>query len=75
MEIEYIAVEALEEGVTIMGMTRGKSTNIHHTEKLNKGEIWLCQFTEDTSAMKIRGKAKIYTKYGPINAGEALNKK
>jgi len=75
MDIEYIVVEALEEGVTIMGMTRGKATNIHHTEKLNKGEIWLCQFTEDTSAMKIRGKAKIYTKYGPVNSNETITKK
>ncbi|MEN6461670.1 MAG: trp RNA-binding attenuation protein MtrB, partial [Syntrophomonas sp.] len=52
---DYIVVKALENGVTIIGLTRGRETKFHHTEKLDKGEVMLLQFTEDTSAMKIRG--------------------
>ena len=65
---DYIAIEALEDGVTIIGLTRGKDTRFHHTEKLDAGEVYIAQFTEMTSAMKIRGKAKIYTKHGVIEA-------
>ena len=68
---DYIVIKALEDGVTIMGLTRGKQTLIHHTEKLNKGEVWLCQFTEDTSAIKIRGKARIFTKLGEVESGQS----
>ena len=64
---EYIAVVALEDGVTIIGLTRGKDTRFHHTEKLNDGEMYIAQFTENTSAIKIRGKAKVYTKMGEID--------
>lgn len=63
---EYIAVVALEDGVTIIGLTRGKDTRFHHTEKLNNGEMYIAQFTENTSAIKIRGNAKVYTKMGEI---------
>ena len=71
MEVEYIVVKALEDGVSIMGMTRGKQTFIHHTEKLNKGEVWLWQFTDDTAAIKIRGKARVFTKHGEIESGQS----
>lgn len=67
---EYIVIKALENGVTIIGLTRGKDTRFHHTEKLDKGELMVAQFTEHTSAIKIRGKAKLYTKHGEIEAGE-----
>jgi transcription attenuation protein (tryptophan RNA-binding attenuator protein) len=63
---DYIVVKALEKGVTIIGLTRGELTKIHHTEKLDKGELMVAQFTEHTSAIKIRGKAEILTKYGKI---------
>ena len=63
---EYIIVKALENGVTIIGMTRGKDTKFHHTEKLDKGEIMILQFTEFTSAVKIRGQAEIIHKHGSI---------
>ncbi|MDD2510355.1 MAG: trp RNA-binding attenuation protein MtrB, partial [Syntrophomonas sp.] len=52
---QYIVVKALENGVTIIGLTRGKDTKFHHTEKLDKGEVMIMQFTEHTSAVKIRG--------------------
>ena len=39
----------------------GRDTKLSHTEKLDKGEVMLAQFTENTSAMKIRGNATIYT--------------
>lgn len=63
---DYICIQALEDGVNIIGMTRGVDTKFHHTEKLDKGEIMVAQFTENTSAMKIRGKARILTKYGEL---------
>lgn len=67
---EYIMVKALEDGVTIIGLTRGKDTKFHHTEKLDEGEIMLFQFTEHTSAMKIRGKAEVVTKLGQMTCGK-----
>ncbi len=67
---EYLVIKALENGVTIIGLTRGKDTKFHHSEKLDRGEVMIAQFTEHTSAMKIRGKAKIYTKHGEIESGE-----
>ena len=35
---DYIVLKALENGVTLIGLTRGKDTKFHHTEKLDKGE-------------------------------------
>ncbi len=67
---DYICVKAEENGVNIIGLTRGKDTKFHHTEKLDKGEVMVAQFTEDTSAMKIRGKATILCRYGQIHSGE-----
>ncbi len=67
---DYITVLAEEDGVTIIGLTRGKDTRFHHTEKLDKGEAYVAQFTEITSAIKVRGKAKIYTKTGIVQTGE-----
>ena len=67
---DYVAIAAEEDGVTIIGITRGKDTRFHHTERLDKGEIYVAQFTEITSAIKIRGKAKLYTKMGIIQSGE-----
>lgn len=69
-DISYICVKALEKGVNIIGVTRGEVTKIHHTEKLDQGEVLIAQFTENTSAMKIRGKAEVYTQFGMIRAGE-----
>ena len=66
---EYIVVKALEDGVNIIGMTRGRDTKFHHTEKLDNGEVMVAQFTENTSAIKIRGKAKILTKFGDVESG------
>lgn len=66
---EYIAVLAEEDGVNIIGITRGRDTKFHHTEKLDKGEVYIAQFTENTSAVKIRGKSKIYTKMGVLQGG------
>lgn len=67
---DYVVVKAEEDGVNIIGLTRGRDTKFHHTEKLDKGEIYIAQFTENTSAMKIRGKASVYTKHGVVKAGE-----
>lgn len=67
---KYIIIRALENGVTIIGLTRGKDTRFHHTEKLDKGEVMIAQFTEHTSAIKIRGKADILTEYGKTESGD-----
>ncbi|MGI5922077.1 MAG: trp RNA-binding attenuation protein MtrB [Syntrophomonadaceae bacterium] len=68
---DYIVVKALENGVTIIGLTRGRETKFHHTEKLDKGEVMLMQFTEMTSAIKIRGLAQITHRYGTVISGNA----
>lgn len=65
---DYIAIKALENGVTVIGVTRGAENRFLHTEKLDEGEVWIAQFTEHVSAMKIRGAAKIYTKYGVFDS-------
>ena len=64
---EYFVIKAKENGVHVIGLTRGLDTRFHHTEKLDKGEVMLAQFTEHTSAVKIRGKAIIYTRHGTID--------
>ncbi len=68
MEHEYVVIKAEENGVSIMGLTSGRDTRFHHTEKLDKGEVFIAEFTETTTAMKIKGKAKIYTKHGAIES-------
>ena len=68
---DYIIVKALEDGVNIIGMTRGRDTKFHHTEKLDGGEVMIAQFTENTSAIKIRGRAEIITAYGVVNSGKS----
>lgn len=67
---DFVLIKALDNGVTIIGLTRGKDTKFHHSEKLDKGEIMIAQFTEHTSALKIRGRAVVMTKYGSIEAGD-----
>lgn len=44
-DTSYICVKALEKGVNIIGVTRGEVTKIHHTEKLDQGEVLIAQFT------------------------------
>lgn len=67
---DYVIIKALDNGVTIIGLTRGKDTKFHHTEKLDRGEIMIAQFTEHTSAIKIRGHAEVLTKHGKIRTNE-----
>ncbi len=72
-EINYntgnIIIKALENGVSIIGLTRGENTKFHHIEKMDKGEVLICQFTEFTSAIKIKGKASIITAEGSAQSG------
>jgi transcription attenuation protein (tryptophan RNA-binding attenuator protein) len=65
----YIVVKALEDGVVIMGLTRGKDTRSHHSERLDAGEVLIAQFTELTAAIKVRGKAEIMTDVGNVESG------
>jgi transcription attenuation protein (tryptophan RNA-binding attenuator protein) len=67
---DYFVIKALDNGVQVIGLTRGPETKFHHAEKLDKDEVMLAQFTEHTSAMKIRGKAILYTRHGVIKTNE-----
>lgn len=67
---DYFVIKALEDGVNVIGLTRGTDTRFHHSEKLDKDEIMIAQFTEHTSAVKIRGKATIQTGHGEISNQE-----
>ena len=64
----YVVVKALEDGVTIMGLTRGRDTRSHHSERLDAGEVLIAQFTDLTAAIKIRGKAEIHTDVGRVES-------
>ncbi|GGM22807.1 transcription attenuation protein MtrB [Paraliobacillus quinghaiensis] len=61
---DYFIVKALENGVQVIGLTRGTDTRFHHAEKLDENEIMVVQFTEHTSAIKIKGKAIIQSNFG-----------
>ncbi|GLI83685.1 MULTISPECIES: trp RNA-binding attenuation protein MtrB [Rossellomorea] len=65
---DYIVIKAIEDGVNVIGLTRGTDTRFHHSEKLDKGEVMIAQFTDHTSAIKIRGKASIQTAYGEMES-------
>jgi transcription attenuation protein (tryptophan RNA-binding attenuator protein) len=65
----YIVVKALEDGVVIMGLTRGRDTRSHHSERLDTGEVLVAQFTNMTAAIKVRGRAEIMTDVGKVESG------
>ena len=67
-DADYIVVKAVKPNVQIIGMTRGNETRPHHTEMLDAGEVAIMQFTENTSIIKIRGSAEIYTKHGIVKS-------
>ncbi|KIL48937.1 mtrB [Jeotgalibacillus alimentarius] len=70
----FISIKALEDGVNVIGLTRGTDTKFHHSEKLDKGEVMIAQFTEHTSAVKVRGKASILTAHGEVLSDEKVKK-
>ncbi len=61
---DFVVIKAIEDSVNVIGLTRGTDTKFHHSEKLDSGEVMIAQFTEHTSAIKIRGHAKVYTPFG-----------
>ncbi|MFD1038691.1 trp RNA-binding attenuation protein MtrB [Virgibacillus byunsanensis] len=63
---DFFVIKALEDGVNVIGLTRGTDTRFHHSEKLDKNEVMIAQFTEHTSAVKVRGKSIIQTSHGEI---------
>ncbi|MEH7114421.1 trp RNA-binding attenuation protein MtrB [Neobacillus niacini] len=65
---DFVVIKAIDDGVSVIGLTRGTDTKFHHSEKLDKGEVLIAQFTEHTSAIKIRGNAKILTQFGEIES-------
>ncbi|MCF6137580.1 trp RNA-binding attenuation protein MtrB [Pseudalkalibacillus berkeleyi] len=66
-ENEFFVIKAKENGVNVIGLTRGSDTRFHHSEKLDKDEVMIAQFTDHTSAVKVRGKAVIQTKHGEMH--------
>ncbi|MET3696119.1 transcription attenuation protein (tryptophan RNA-binding attenuator protein) [Bacillus oleivorans] len=67
---DYVIIKAEQDGVQVIGLTRGTDTRFHHSEKLDEGEVMIAQFTEHTSAIKVRGKARIFSAYGEVEAGK-----
>lgn len=67
----FFAIRANEDGVNVIGLTRGKETKFNHLEKLDQGEVMIAQFTEHTSAVKVRGNATIFTPCGQIESIKA----
>ncbi len=67
-QTDFVVIKALENGVNVMGLTRGTDTRFHHAEKLDQGEVLIAQFTDHTSAIKVRGNAKIFTAYGEVDS-------
>jgi transcription attenuation protein (tryptophan RNA-binding attenuator protein) len=67
----YIVIKALEDGVVIMGLTRGRDTRSHHSERLDAGEVLIAQFTDMTAAIKVRGRAEILTDVGRVDSGHS----
>ena len=65
---DYFVIKALEDGVNVIGLTRGADTRFHHSEILDEGEVMIAQFTEHTSAIKVRGRAVIQTNHGEMNS-------
>jgi transcription attenuation protein (tryptophan RNA-binding attenuator protein) len=65
---DYVVIKALDDGVSVIGLTRGTDTRFHHSEKLDQGEVLIAQFTEHTSAIKIRGNARILTCFGEVES-------
>lgn len=65
---DFVVIKAVEDGVNVIGLTRGTDTRFHHSEKLDKGEVMICQFTEHTSAIKVRGEALIQTANGEMKS-------
>lgn len=65
---DFFVIKAEENGVNVIGLTRGSNTRFHHSEKLDKGEVMIAQFTEHTSAVKVRGKAVIQTRHGEVQS-------
>ena len=68
---DYVIIKALENGVHVIGLKRGEDTKFHHTEKLDKGEVMIAQFTEHTSAIKVRGKAQIISNIGEVFSNDS----
>lgn len=67
---DYVVVKAKSPNVQVIGMTRGSDTRPHHTEMLDQGEVLIVQFTDKTSAIKVRGNATVFTKFGEIKSGK-----
>ncbi|ALC90112.1 transcription attenuation protein MtrB [Bacillus sp. FJAT-18017] len=65
---DFVVIKAIDDGVSVIGLTRGTDTKFHHSEKLDRGEVLVAQFTEHTSAIKVRGNAKILTAFGEVES-------
>ncbi|GER66028.1 trp RNA-binding attenuation protein MtrB [Weizmannia acidilactici] len=68
-QADFIVVKALQDGVSVIGLSRGTDTKLNHTEMLDQGEVLVAQFTEHTSMIKIRGNAQVLTSIGDLESG------
>ncbi|SDB91340.1 transcription attenuation protein (tryptophan RNA-binding attenuator protein) [Pelagirhabdus alkalitolerans] len=68
MQSDHMIIKALEDGVQVIGLTRGEDTKFHHSEKLDQGELLIVQFTDHTSAVKVKGKAIVQSSHGKIES-------
>ena len=66
---DYIVIRALENGGNLIGMTRGRDPRLLNTEKLDAGEVIIAQFTDNTSATKLRGRAETLTRHRSVLPG------
>lgn len=64
-----IVIKALEDGVCVISFSGGESA-FHQMEKLNCGEVYFAQLSNQTQALKVSGKARVYSSYGVVDAGE-----
>jgi transcription attenuation protein (tryptophan RNA-binding attenuator protein) len=65
---EFVVIKAAAGGAQMMGLTRGTETKSHHVEMLDEGEVLVAQFTDNTSIIKVKGNAEIYTPYGIVKS-------
>jgi transcription attenuation protein (tryptophan RNA-binding attenuator protein) len=51
---DFAVIKAVKNGVNIVGLSLNKGTRFHHSEKLDKEVTLSAQFTENTSAIKVK---------------------
>ena len=66
---DYVVIKAEEDGVALLVLQEAEIRDFI-IQKSWIRVVVIAQFTENTSAIKIRGKAKILCRHGEISSGE-----